>query len=790
MPRPMQLKRYTLQQPRSRQIRPPERVDISKPLARKRKECERLGDIAKQWLTRKKDDPNFSEEELRELGAMMRLPPHKAFHELLKAQRYLVGYPNQPIANAFSKPISKGKRQLKRKRPQELEVPRRRPPIISVDEPERSHIIAYAARIDELWDYKSTGRTLPDGIVADIAIEFGCTERQVREDVNHLGKYQAAYGPLPAADAFTPLPLGRIAGHDVPTEILKDIRDARLNTSWPSLNRDRLTYELIDQLLSKDLIHKLVSELYPDYEKSKSTTYRILQEVDRDNAINLNVARDGAISLQRHAAWRDNKPSAPGIRVQLDIRSLPTVVDYNGIHCTVRYVAIRDDFSRYRPVWMLLPSRRMDNDEEVHGQDFTARQIRQLFALYCLKTDGRMHIIFPDNGSQWSKKALGPYLQFLVAPGEEPTRLVPRRRGRPRSGGGIERDLQLVDEFLKYRPAFMREDDYRRSLTEIKKRKIPKFEEVVKDFAEFHHRWNYDEYDDRPSYHTIWDRSPNQSLSMPSLTNLAIFALTSKRLDNVTPDPGGFRIGKKGKKYEPWDFSDEQHKALANASYNGQKLSVLVFEFDKEVADTDPIVFFSLDLNKIVWHLAVEKEQKGNTKRRWDEMLPHLERAIESENGSISQLFLRKLLTAEHGPIVIDAFGREREVVALQTNSSATVDAAGAANTSEDAPYPDTTASAADEKRLTQLGQDNKVENTSLEAAGLLKGSKADASAQKKSKGRKKPSSGSSSAAGQTSNPELENMGATVSISADELAKLMTAEAELAERLNPSPSQE
>src|SRR3954471_15105394 len=111
--------------------------------------------------------------------------------------------------------------------------------------------------------------------------------------------------------------------------------------------------------------------------------------------------------------------------------------------------------------------------------------------------------------------------------------------------------------------------------------------------------------------------------------------------------------------------------------------SVPPYEFDKEVADTDLIVFFSLDPNKIVWHLAVEKEQKGNTKRRWDEMLPHLEKAIESENGSISQLFLRKLLTAEHGPIVIDAFGREREVVALQTNSSETGNAGGAANTSE-----------------------------------------------------------------------------------------------------------
>jgi hypothetical protein len=785
MPRPLQLKRYTLQQPTSRQIKPPRRVDISKLPARERKECRRLGNVAEQWLERKQNNPAFSNEELRELGVAMRCAPHEAFERLLQALRYKLGYPEQPIANAFAPRLPPDEKKPKHKPTNSDAPPRQRPPIMSItDEVERNRIITYSAGIDELLKKKDSGHILPDGEVIDLALEFGYTERQVRDDIKHLRNYRAFYGEIPAADAFTPLPLGRIPGHDVPPEILNDIRDARISTSWLSLNRDRLTYAPITQQLSGGLIHKLILQLYPDYDKSKSTTYRILQEVDHDNAVNLNVARDGAISLQRHAPWRDNKPSAPGIRVQLDIRPLPTVVDYNGIHCTLRYVAIRDDCSRYRPVWMVLPSKRMDNNEEVHGQDFTARQIRQLIALYCLKTEGRMHIIYPDNGSQWSKKSLGPYLQFLVAPGEDPTQLISRGRGRPRGGGGIERDLQLIDEFLRYRPAYIREDDYRRSLAEIRKREIPKFEEVVKDFTEFHRRWNDDEYDGRPSYHAIWDRGPNRSLSMPSLMNLAAFALTSKRRDDVAADPGGFRIGKKGKQYEPWDFSDEQYKALTNASYNGQQLSVLIFEFDKEVVDTDPIVFFSLDPNKILWHLAVEKNQKGNTKRRWDEMLPHLEKAIETENANIAQLFLRKLMTAQNGPLVIDVFGREREVIALQTNSSASGDTNGAAHSSEGVH------TSVDDEQLAQRGRDSKVENASLEAAGVRRDSQSTTPPRRKRGDGKKQVSSTQSDTDSTTDLDKAIGATTVVISAEELAQYMAYEAELAERLKSAKSQE
>jgi hypothetical protein len=783
MPRRLQLKRYTLEQPRSRRIKPPQRVDISKLPARERKECLRLGDAASQWLTRKQDNPAFSEEELCELGIAMRLAPHEAFERLLQALRYTTGYPAQPIANAFAPRIQKGNTHRKRKRSQDAEELRRRPPIISVEEPERSHIIAYAARIEQLLDYKGMDNILPDGSVADVAIAFGYTERQVREDVKHLGKYKAKYTSAPAAEAFTPLPTGRIRRRSIPIEILDDIRDARLNTSWLSANRDHLTYVPIKQQISGQLIHDLISQLHPNYDRSQSTTYRILQEVDQQYAANRGVARSGLADLQRHAPWRDNKPAAPGIRVQLDIRSLPTVVDYNGIRCTVRYVAIRDDFSRFRPVWMLLPAKRVDDKEEVHRQDFTARQIRQLFALYCLVTETRMHIIYPDNGCQWSKAALEPYLQFLVAAEEEPTRLVSRRRGRPRGGGGIERELQLIDAFLKHRPAYILEEEYRRSLSEMPKRTIPKFEELVKDFTEHHKGWNYDPYDDQPSYYSIWKQGPDRSLSMPSLANLAVFASLSRRLQ-AAPDPGGFRIGKQGKKYEPWNFSDEQYKALTNASYNGQELSVLVFEFDNKAANVDPvdpIVFFSLDPDEIIWHLAVEKGQKKATGKRWSHMLVDLEANIEKENASIAQLFLRKLMTAQNGPFVIDAFGRSRDIVALQTNvSNIDGNSAESANPTEGAPNA---AANGVEDRLVQLGRNIKVENSSLEAARLLNQPSIDTSGRKRSGGRKKAPSDNMK---QISTAE-QSGGATgsagISISADELARLMAADAELIEQL-------
>ena len=124
-----------------------------------------------------------------------------------------------------------------------------------------------------------------------------------------------------------------------------------------------------------------------------------------------------------------------------------------------------------------------------------------------------------------------------------------------------------------------------------------------------------------------------------------------------------------------------------------------------------------------------------------------------------------KLLDAQNGSIVIDAFGRAPKVVGLNTNVEA-MDA-----------------------RLADAGQKIKVESSTLEAAGLLTGSKADTSAQKKSKGRKNSTSGSTPAAGQATNDQASG-DATVSISADELAQLVGFEIELAERLKRTKSQE
>src|SRR5262245_7718965 len=118
MPRRIQLKRYSLQPARNRAIKPPQRVDISKLTRSQREECRRYGDVAEQWLIRKQYNPLFTQDELHDLGAAMRKPPHKAFELLLQAQRYKVGYPEQPIANAFAPIIRIDSRIHKRKRHQ------------------------------------------------------------------------------------------------------------------------------------------------------------------------------------------------------------------------------------------------------------------------------------------------------------------------------------------------------------------------------------------------------------------------------------------------------------------------------------------------------------------------------------------------------------------------------------------------------------------------------------------------------------------------------------------------
>src|SRR5262249_54925078 len=135
-------------------------------------------------------------------------------------------------------------------------------------------------------------------------------------------------------------------------------------------------------------------------------------------------------------------------------------------------------------------------------------------------------LYYADHGFE----ALQKYMPFMGAPGEDPTILIHRRRGRPRGGGDIEVILKLIDGFLRYRSYYVRERDFRRS-RQKKKSEIRTFAQFRSDFKAYMQHWNYDpDPDGGPSRYDAWKGGPDYSLSAPKPENLALFAASQRRL--------------------------------------------------------------------------------------------------------------------------------------------------------------------------------------------------------------------------------------------------------------------
>lgn len=642
-------------------LRPRKRADIS--TVSNSEDCRRFKAMA-TWIQHLIDLETthgaISSTDIAQAAFELDIPPYKVVNAIHHFKAYHAVYKNEDPANAFtpllqirgtSSRVQHDEEKVSSDRPLgQIKKPRRRPHISTILEPAYTKIIVYASRINELRETQArNANRLPDGELSSVAIELGVKETTLSKHLEQLKEYLAAYPDEPPANAFTPLPKGRPKGRSASNAVREAIEKAYVNKKWPTDNTNGTTSE-IDQALGPNLIHSFVTQTFPSYTRSHWTTRRIINDYRNEHMAEAEALRDDKSVLQNVLPWIDNKVSGCWERVQVDIRDLPWVVNYNGIHCTVRAVLFVEDYSDFVPVWHLLPSKRMDNNEEVKIVNYTCQKIRELTAVLLLRAQKRFRILYPDNGSQFMKPALGPYMQFLVAPEEEPSVLINRGRKKPRGGGNVENLLGQLNAFLELRPGYINEKNYRKSYKRLQKVSPPKFEDAANDFDTFMNSWNYDRVDGKPSCFDKLMSGPDLSLSLPSEQNLAVFSFTN-RLEKRKADPGGFNID--GKPYVAFRDDPRIYQALANAALASKDIPVLIAELGEY-----KMVRFSLD-GGITYELAVPKDQKGTTQDTQTKLLQSVDQAID-QLGSEAAALIKTLLESTEKPLVLSGLRKQR----------------------------------------------------------------------------------------------------------------------------------
>jgi hypothetical protein len=649
-----------------RVTRPRRRQDISTlPEAEQRRLIARA-EAVRELLSRTTAEGTIPDDLLAAVAFELEMAPYELLKDVGQFVAYHETYPGEFPANAFTPPLpgKTAKRQQKGvsssdHAPLQAGGPRRRPHIMSVlDTDERDLLITYAARLAELEQMqRANGGRLPDGELDKAATELMESPDWIEKQVKHLRVYRAAYGSEPDyndANAFTPLPLGRPRGRMSDPKIVEFVEKAAQNQVWSSLNGDTTTSQ-ISHPIGPRLIHSLVKEVFPD-QQSESTTWRIYDDFRQNHPALFAATRGDIDVLQKLLPWIKNKVAGSCERGQLDVRPFPIVVDYGGIHCTVRGLIIVDDYSDYKPVWDVLPAKRMDKDMEALGQDYTCRKIRELLAIAMIRLGRRFRIIYPDNGSIFAKPALGPYMQLLVAPDEDSTILVNRRRKRPRGGGNIENELGSVTRFIQFRPGYILESEYRKSLALGKKIGVRKYEEFIVDYNAYMNYCNLEQIDGQPSCYERFKEGRDRGLSLPSAENLAVFALSSRR-ELRKADPGGIWLDRK--RYVPYRKDARIYEELANAADRGDDIVVRVFD----IGDYR-MVFFSLD-NEITWEFAVDKDADDVVQEQHIRLTRDVEQMMERA-GAEAAAFFKTLLSHDDRPLVLNGLRKRARFEALE----------------------------------------------------------------------------------------------------------------------------
>lgn len=588
-------------------------------------------------------------------------------------------FPNEHPANAFT-PLHRSAQDLDSddpvgadKPPQGLKPIRRHPHISSVSDPALRQ-----KYIDEAWEYhrlneeeSRLGRLAPGSLI-QAARKLGITRDWVTKQRKHLYAYHEEYPQDPLGTSVVPLPRGpaqqgRLNGGKTNPEakalraqIIQDVEDAYMNQKWYSrdgdANHSTETYSLNekDVFLGPRLIYELVKKKYGDI-VDESTVWRIIDDFRARHPTRVRAAYNGIDDIRQNVhPHLSNDVSGPGARGQIDIRPLPKRVQLEGMIDTTVYVAwFLDDFSRALLEHETIPRKVVGPENKIELQDFECKQIRILIARFIQRTGRRPRIIYVDRGPQF-REALQKFMSFLTAPGESPTEIIYRKGAR--GGGKVERNLQMIDEFLSASRGYVREKNFRRSYQQTKTNKLKTYETFKQDFATFRFHWNYDlDSKGGPSRWQIWEGGPDKSLSAPPLINLILFA-SGERHETRTWDGGGFAID--SGKWIPAEPSPELYEKLDDAKLRRDEIPVII----GTIGDVK-CVFFRFP-REIEWYQAILESESRASRRKHNSILNSLDwEIVKSNEKRAADFFERTILADPAKPLVLDALSRKRSFI-------------------------------------------------------------------------------------------------------------------------------
>ena len=645
--------------------RPRRRQDVRSLSRKERLECERLTTIS-QSLAQHIDPETTSipDEILQDTASKYNIPIFELLQLVTQFVAYTKAHPTDTPATAFA-PLLQPQKKSSHSPATSDAIPRRRPHISSIkDEKKRQDIIDYATVIMDLVRLQNDVHILPEGKLDDAAGGLKISRDWVEREMKHLRRYRHVYGKekdYTDYNAFTPLRAGRPKGRkNSGTDIEKLIEEAAINKRWPSFSGDGSVDEA-RQPIGPKLIHSLVEHQNPNAQ-SESTTWRMYNDFRRMHPALFAAARGGVEYLQKIYPWIKNKVGGSLERIQLDVRPLPIVADIgNGVRATVRAILIVDDFSDYKPVWHAMPAKRLDTNEEVHRQDYTARKCRELTAIAFLRVQKRSRIVYADNGSTFLWDSLFSYMPFLVYPDEDPTLLIHRRPERPRGGGNVENELKFVTNFLQFRPSYILEKDYRRSYAEGRNVNVPTMEKFLIDFDAFMNYNNQERVNNKPSCLDRYNEVSNRGLTLPAVENLVMFG-SGERIEPRRPNPGGFKLDHNF--YVPYRQDPELALALADVVERAKKDKSLQIPLRICSIGEFTFIFFSLD-NEQTWELAIDKDRGDPTWKTQAERLKGAEEWVTQKGNEAAQFF-KVLLSAQEEPIVLNGLRRQHRFEKLE----------------------------------------------------------------------------------------------------------------------------
>jgi hypothetical protein len=482
--------------------------------------------------------------------------------------------------------------------------------------------------------------------------------------------YRNDYPDADPAEAFSPHSEegGRPRGRDIPPEVTRAMQQLYKERGFTSVNYDGTENPSRLPVLAKGILSG-VKTLFPDHADDIKLydVYAAINDLWKREAANVHLARGNDGIVDANMPTRNSDVEGSDEQWQIDIRPLPGYVRYGDIICTVLAVVIADRGSGKIWAGRLIPGVKVQNgeetDEEVWSGDYKAQEIRDLIATAIWRAKRCCRVLYPDNGSQFKKVVLGPYMRYLASESCDGSqvyqpRLENRTANHPRGGGFIENVLGNVDGWMRkfYGHHDEQVENFRTfyRLVNQKVNQLPEFEPVAKDFQAHikylnkHHR----EQDDHLTREELWKQGPDKSLPMPPPLNLAVFAKQVKK-DKRKVQRYGFDYDSK-----QWEFECDDNAFRAqwvNAALSPEKRDIIIIKIGRET-----IVLMNVSGDGRTYVRAVPKGKPRNTVQE-DKALNREARQILEEANRADSEELDEMIRSQlaGGQLVIHPAGKK-----------------------------------------------------------------------------------------------------------------------------------